>query len=81
MLGVYRHFVSGYSFAVKSVILGLKRIEENHSGEEVSLILIDIIKFWQLEASLGVFVSDNSEVNDIAIKHALKALRPDICDS
>lgn len=78
---MYTHFVSGYSFAVKSVLLALRRIEENHSREEVGLILIEIVKFWGLEASLGVFVGDNSNVNDIAIDKVLEVLRPDIRDS
>ena len=81
MIGVYTHFVSGYSFAVKPVLLALRRMEENHSGEEVGLILISIIQFWRLEASLGVFVSDNADVNDIAISKVLEILRPDIRDS
>ena len=81
MVGVYGHFVSGYKPEVKPVLLALKRIEESHSGEEISLILINVIKFWRLERSLGVFVSDNADVNDVAIGLVLARLRPDIKDS
>lgn len=81
IIGVYTHFVSGYAFTVKSVLLALRRIEETHAGEEVALILIDVVKFWQLQDRLGVFVSDNTDVNDITINGVLEALRPDIRDS
>lgn len=81
MIGVYGHFVSGYSPTVKSILLALRRIDTGHSGEEVAIILVKIIKFWSLESRLGVFVGDNSEVNDIAINRVLEVLRPDIKDN
>ena len=81
MIGVYRHFVSGYSAHVKSMLLALKRIVTGHSGEEVAVILVEIIKFWKLETRLSVFVGDNLEVNNIAIDWVLEVLRPDILDS
>lgn len=81
MVGVFRHFVSGYAFKIKCVLLTLCWIESNHSREEVTTILIGIIKFWKVEDRLGVFVSDNSEVNDVIIEHILAELRPDIVNS
>lgn len=81
IIGIYGHFVSGYTVAVRSMLLALWRIERNHSGEEVSLILIDIIKFWRLEACLSIFVGDNSEVNNVVIEKVLEVLRPNIYDS
>lgn len=62
MIGVYGHFVSDHAFGTKVVLLALRRIERQHSGDEVALILIDTIKFWRLEERLGVSVGDNSEV-------------------
>jgi hypothetical protein len=81
MVGVYAHFVSHKAFETRVVLLALRRIERKHSGEEVAAILIGIIEFWQLKEYLGVFVGDNSEVNDVAINAVLTELRPDIVDS
>jgi hypothetical protein len=78
MLGVYGHFVSGYSADVVQALLALRRLEAGHSGEEIALVLISIIKEWRLEDRLGVFVADNAEANDVAVRHIVADLLPAI---
>jgi hypothetical protein len=52
----------------------------SHSGEIIAEVAITVLQEYKIAAHLGVFVVDNAESNDVAIRHILATLRPDIQD-
>lgn len=45
MVGIYGHFIGGDSSQLQAILLALQRIKGHHSREEVSHILIKVIRF------------------------------------
>jgi hypothetical protein len=64
----------------QSVLLAMKRMRESHSGENVAGILCSVLQEYDLVPKLGVFIADNAESNDVAIRSVLRQLRPDLKD-
>ena len=52
-----------------------------YSGENIAEVAIPVLQEYGVIAKLGVFVTDNAESNDTAIRHILAAIRPDIKDA
>ena len=79
LYGVITYF-AGQDSHNHSVLIGLKRMKGAHSGENIAEIAIPVLQEYKITANLGVFVTDNAESNDIAVRHILATLRPDIKD-
>jgi hypothetical protein len=79
LCGVVAHF-AGQDARNHSVLVGLKRMKGAHSGENIAEVAIPVLQEYGITAKLGVFVADNAESNDVAIRHILAVLRPDIKD-
>jgi hypothetical protein len=78
--GICAHFV-GPECRNRSVLIGLKRMKYSHSGESTAEQIVPVLQeFGVVGERVGVFVADNAEVNDVAIKEILQQLRPDIKD-
>jgi hypothetical protein len=60
------------------VLLGLKRIISSYCGEAISEVIIPILREYDITPKLGVFITDNAESNDTAIKAILSDIRPDL---
>jgi hypothetical protein len=76
MLGVIGHFVHPSEPRNQHVLLALRRMSVAHTGEEIAKVLLEAISYWEIPADdLGVFVSDNATVNDVAIKLVLGKLQ------
>jgi hypothetical protein len=48
----------------------MKEIEGNHKGENLALVLMDVIRDWGIACKLGYMVMDNASNND-TMMHAL----------
>ena len=59
----------------QALLLALKRMRYRHRGEDIAEVLIQVILDYSLER-LGVFIADNVESNDTAIKHTLAVIEP-----
>jgi len=42
---------------------------------------VPVLQEYRVTANLGIFVTDNAELNDTAIRHILVTIRPDIKDT
>jgi hypothetical protein len=73
--GIAAHFVS-HEGKLQSVLLGLRRLQEAHRGEQIAEHLINVIKQYGFAHRLGVFVGDNVDSNDVAWKETLRCLAP-----
>ena len=74
---VCAHFVSS-DFRNHSVLLGMKRMKGTHHGEDITEVIIPVLQEYRILLNLGVFVADNAESNDGAIRVTLSTLRPDL---
>jgi hypothetical protein len=79
ILGVATHFVNIYC-QNQSVLIGMKRMEYSYTGEDIAEQLAPLLEEYGIVLTLGVFISDNVDVNNIAIKSTLRRIRPDIND-
>jgi hypothetical protein len=60
------------------VLLVLKRIKYNHTGESIADTVILVLKKYELGERLRVFITDNTDLNDTAVAAILKIIRPDL---
>jgi hypothetical protein len=60
-----------------SLLLGIKRIREAYSREKIIEAMIPVLEEFKLKLNLGVFVTNNIDSNNSAIKVILIILRLD----
>jgi hypothetical protein len=53
----------------------MREVEKEHSGENMSKYLINVIKEYDIEKNLGYIVMDNAPDNDTIIAAFSRALR------
>jgi hypothetical protein len=56
----------------------MKRMKGTHSGENITELMISVLQDYELSPNIGVFVTDNVNSNNSAIKVTLSVLRPDL---
>jgi hypothetical protein len=61
-----------------SVMLGTKRIKGPYSGDNITELMMPVLQHYETASKLGVFVADNVDSNNTAIRATLLALRPDL---
>jgi hypothetical protein len=64
MCGVAAHFIGRQGFN-QTVLLALRRMRGTHIGEDIAVVLIDVVTKYEFRLKLRVFVRDNIESNDI----------------
>ena len=79
LCGIVAHFVGQGHFA-RSVLLGMKRMRAGHSGEDIAEVVLQVLHQYGIINKLGVFVADNADSNDTAIKALMKEIDPYIKD-
>jgi hypothetical protein len=75
--GVVAHFV-GHQYSNQSVLLAMKRLTGPHGGEDIAKVIIPTLQEYKVVDRLGVFITDNAESNDTAIREILHQLRPEL---
>jgi hypothetical protein len=59
-------------------LIGFKRMKGSHGGENIAEVMIPVLEEYEVSSNLEVFVTDNVESNDVAIRAILISLRPDL---
>jgi hAT family C-terminal dimerisation region len=73
-VGVVGHFMSS-KYKVESVLLGLRRIQGTHTGENIAEAVLKVIHKYGLSGDqMGWFVLDNATSNDTCVEEILKRL-------
>jgi hypothetical protein len=63
---IVAHFMDS-KYAIRTILLGLREVIGDHSGENIGQTVVEVIREFQLDARLGVCVLDNAESNDTAV--------------
>ena len=61
-------------YNIRTILLGLREVIGDHSGENIGQTVVEVIREFQLEARLGAFVLDNVGSNDIAVQYIINEL-------
>ena len=70
-MDVVSHFV-GPNNEVKTVLLAVKQIHGNHSGENQSKTVLTVIERFNLSNLLGYFVDDNATTNNSCVREIIQ---------
>ena len=70
---IIAHFVDS-EYDIKTILIGLREVIGEHSGENIGQTVVEVVREYQLEASLNVFVLDNATSNDKAVYYILNEL-------
>lgn len=74
ILGVCAHFLAP-NLHLKHALIGLKEVEGAHQGETIAELVEDLIRWFEAEQNLGVFIGDNASNVDTAIKALVRRFR------
>jgi hypothetical protein len=70
---IIAHFVDS-EYDIRTILIGLREVIGEHSGENIGQTVIEVIREYQLKASLNVFMLDNATSNDKAVYYILNEL-------
>ena len=73
MAGIVSHFVDN-DYQVRAILLDIREVYGEHSGENVGQTVVDVICEFQTESELGAFVLDNAGNNDTAVYYIFNEL-------
>jgi hypothetical protein len=74
MLGIVAHYLDE-SLVSKSLIIAMRELKGDHSGLSQSKILASVIREFEVQDSIGYFISDNATSNDLAVFHTCEELK------
>lgn len=77
MMAVVCHYIDK-SDKNRTRLIALRRLRGSHSGENMSELLVEVIREFGFDDRLGYFVADNAESNDIAIDCVFRILIPNL---
>jgi hypothetical protein len=75
-MAVVAYYVNKFFQNVTHLII-LRNLRESHSGKNIIILFIKIIKDFEIEDLLRYFITNNAESNNIDIKFLLFHLMPD----
>ena len=52
----------------------MRRIKGAYSGENIIEVAVPVLQEYRVVPNLGIFITDNAELNDIAIRYILVAI-------
>jgi len=74
ILGVTAQFINSEG-QLKSLVLALKEVNGEHTGENLSKYVMEVIRDYDIQGNLGYFVMDNAENNDTMMTSLSSSLR------
>jgi hypothetical protein len=77
LCAICAHFV-GSNLRNTTALLGLKRMKGPHGGDNIAEVIVPVLEEYKVSPRLGVFVADNAESNDTAIRSILAQIRPEL---
>jgi hypothetical protein len=72
--GIAAYFL-GDDYKLKTILLSLREVIGEHSGENIGQTVVDTIRDYGVEQRLGVFVLDNIGSNDTAVRYVIDELQ------
>jgi hypothetical protein len=66
LCGVVGHFIDEQAI-LRTLLLGLREIVGEHSGENIAGAVIGVIKGYSIASKIGYFVLDNAKNNDAVL--------------
>jgi hypothetical protein len=63
ILGIIAHYITDKG-QLRSSVLALKEVDGEHSGENLSLVILQVVDDYEIQSQLGYFVMDNASNND-----------------
>jgi hypothetical protein len=75
LITIITHYTD-LSYKNRTVLIAVKRLNENYSKENIAALLIQIIKKFGFENRLGYFITNNTNLNNVCINLTLKQLLP-----
>jgi hypothetical protein len=76
-VAIVAHFVD-CDLVNQSVLIGLKRLYYSHSAENISQVIIPVLRETLDPQQLGCFIADNESTNDAVIRLVLAEFLPAI---
>lgn len=76
IMAVVAHYLDK-SFVNRSRLIALRRLQGPHSGENMAMLLLKIVREFEITDRLGYFTIDNAESNDICLNVVLNTILPD----
>jgi len=68
ILGVVAHYISEDN-QLESSVLAMREIQGSHRGENIALIVEEVIEEWGVVSKLGFIQMDNASNNDTMMRH------------
>ena len=62
------HWTSN-DYIAQAILLAIRELEEEHTGENISQVVYDVVQEYRIEDELGYFMMDNVTNNDTALRH------------
>ena len=63
ILGLVAHFIAENG-ELRHPVLALKQLKEEHSGENLAQLVIEVVQDYEIPLKLGYFMMDNARNND-----------------
>jgi len=67
LLAITAHWTSN-DYKAEATLLAIRELEEDHTGENIEVIIYDMAKEYHIVEKLGYFMMDNATNNDKALK-------------
>jgi hypothetical protein len=67
-------YYADHTFKNRNTIIILKRLNGSHSGENISILFIQIFRNFDFIERLNYFVIDNTRSNDLIIDYVFQIL-------
>lgn len=77
LLGVVGHWI--HQGVTQTALLGLRRLRNQHTGENMSEAVVSVIEEYTLQSKIGYFMLDNAPSNDVCVSFICQQL--DLADS
>jgi hypothetical protein len=78
--GIYAYFISSNNRNYNTLI-AIKRLKGRYSGEDITTVIIPVLKEYEIPLNIGVFITDNTDLNNTVIRKTLTVVRPDLDSS
>jgi hypothetical protein len=75
LIAMVVHYTDSF-YKNRTMLIAVKRLKRNHSGENMAAFLIQILREFDLDKRLGYFITDNASSNDVCIHFTLKISFP-----
>jgi hypothetical protein len=73
IVGIIAHFMN-IQYKIESVLLGLRRLYNSHSGENVAGAIVSVIDKYEIAENIEYMMLDNTSLNDTCVEEILRQL-------